>query len=91
MFRLLYKSSYVLRSVLVDWMYQKMRNVCIENFFNVQCNNTLFVFVFVMPNQKLDFVFFESFIYNKNGFFSVLQVLIPTVLVVFSMKAIAKN
>ena len=69
LFRLIYKSSYVLRSVLVDWMYQKMRNVCIESFFNVQCNNTLFVFVFVMPNQKLDFIFFESFIYNKHGCF----------------------
>ena len=45
-----------------------------------KCNNTLFAFVFVMPNQKLDFILFESFIYNKNGcFFSVLQVLIPTV------------
>ena len=43
-----------------------------------------------MPNQKLDFIFSESFIYDKNWcFFSVLQVLIPTV--VFSMKAITKN
>ena len=29
-------------------------------------NNALFEFFFVMLNQKLDFIFFESFIYNKN-------------------------
>ena len=38
-------------------------------------------------DQKLDFSFFESFIYNKNWCF--LQVLIP--IVVFSMKAITEN
>ena len=33
-----------------------------------------------MINQKLGFIFFESFIYKKiDVFFSVLEVLIPTV------------
>ena len=32
-----------------------------------------------MLNQKLDFSFSESSIYNKSYFFSLLQVLIPTV------------
>ena len=35
------------------------------DFFNVQCNNALFEFLFVMLNQKLDFGFFESFIYRN--------------------------
>ena len=60
---LIYKSSYVLRFVSVHWMYQ---NVRIGSFFNVLLNNALFEFLFVMLNQKLDFSFFESFIYNKN-------------------------
>ena len=60
---LIYKSSYVLRSVSVHWMYQ---NVRIGSFFYVLLNNALFEFLFVMLNQKLDFSFFESFIYNKN-------------------------
>ena len=47
-------------------MYQ---NVRIGSFFNVQINNALFEFLFVMLNQKLDFSFFESFIYNKNWYF----------------------
>ena len=34
----------------------------------LQCiiNNALFEFLFVILNQKLDFNFFEWFIYNKN-------------------------
>ena len=59
---LIYKSSYVLRSVSVHWMYQNVLSG------DLQCtiNNALFEFLFVILNQKLDFSFFESFIYNKN-------------------------
>ena len=58
------KSSYVLRSVSVHWMYQ---NVRIGSFFNVQLiMHYLNSFLSFMLNQKLDFSFFESFIYNKN-------------------------
>ena len=53
----------VLRSVSVRWIYQ---NVCIGIFYQCTINNALFQFLFVMLNQKLDFSFFESFIYNKN-------------------------
>ena len=42
-------------------------------------NNALFEFLFVMLNQKLDFSFFESFIYNKNWCFFPFTSLIPTV------------
>ena len=57
-----------------------VRNVRIRSFFNVQRNNALFEFLFVMLNQKLDFIFFESFFFTiKIDVFSVLQVLIPTV------------
>ena len=31
-----------------------IRNVRIESFFNVQCNNALFEFLFVMLSRKLD-------------------------------------
>ena len=64
----MYKSSYVLKSVSIHWMYQ---NVLIGSFFNVQINNALFEFLFVMLNQKLDFSFFESFIYNKIDVFAL--------------------
>ena len=46
-------------------------NGCEFNIRNIRniCNNALFEFLFVMPNQKIDFNVFESFIYNKNGCF----------------------
>ena len=57
----------------MDFMYLDVfqfigciRNVLIGSFLNVQCRNALFEFLFVMLNQKLDFSFFESFIYNEN-------------------------
>ena len=37
-----------------------------REFLQCTINNALFEFLFVMLNQKLDFSFFESFIYNKN-------------------------
>ena len=37
-----------------------------QEFLQCTINNALFEFLFVMLNQKLDFSFFESFIYNKN-------------------------
>ena len=43
-----------------------IRNVRIESFFNVYLYNALSEFLFVVLNQKLDFSFFESFIYNKK-------------------------
>ena len=62
-----YKSSYVLRSVSVHWTYKKCSYR--ESFFNIQCNDSMFEFLFVMLNQKLGFSFLESFIYNKNRCF----------------------
>ena len=40
-----------------------------REFLQCTINNALFEFLFVMLNQKLDFSFFESFIYNKNWCF----------------------
>ena len=60
------------------------------SFFNVYLYNSLFEFLFVMLNQKLDFSFCESFIYNKKCYVPFLQVLSPAV-VFFSMKAITEN
>ena len=57
----MYKSNYVLRTVKVHWMYQKCSY---REFFNVHYNNALSEFLFVMLNQKLDFSFFDSFIYS---------------------------
>ena len=57
----------MLRSVSVHWMNKKCSY---WEFFNVQCNNAVFEFFIVMLNQKLDFSFSESFIYNKNLCFS---------------------
>ena len=37
-----------------------------REFLQCTINNALFEFLFVMLNQKLDFSFFQSFIYNKN-------------------------
>ena len=37
-----------------------------REFLQCTINNALFEFLVVMLNQKLDFNFFESFIYNKN-------------------------
>ena len=57
-----YKNSYVLGSIQFIGC---IKNVGIGRFFNVHCNNALFEFLSVMLNQKLDFSFFESLIYNK--------------------------
>ena len=45
-----------------------VRNVRIGSFFNLSLYlyNALFEFLFVMHNQKLDFTFFEPFIYNEK-------------------------
>ena len=57
-------------------MYQK----CSYREFNVYLYNALSEFRFVMLNQKLDFSFFKSFIYNKKWCsFPFLKVLISTV------------
>ena len=37
-----------------------------REFLQCAINNALFELLFVMLNQKLDFCFFDSFIYNKN-------------------------
>ena len=60
----IYKSSYVLRSVSVHWMH--VSECSYREFLQCTIDNALSEFLFVMLNQKLDFSFFESFIYNKN-------------------------
>ena len=73
---LIYKSSYVPRSVSVHLMYQNVRT---GSFFSVQLNNALFEFLFVMLIRNLTlvslsrlslsfvvFFFHFTFIYNKN-------------------------
>ena len=56
----------MLRSVSVHWTYQNVRIGSFYNVSGVSSNNALFEFLFVMLNQKLDFSFLESFIYDKN-------------------------
>ena len=43
-----------------------IRNVRIGSFFNVYLYIALFEFLFVILNQKRDFSFCGSFIYNKK-------------------------
>ena len=46
----------------------------------MQCNNALFEFLFVMPNQKFDFSFLSRLFTTEIEVFSLLQDLIPTVI-----------
>ena len=49
--------EYHIKAVLYQELFQFIgcvRNVRIGSFFNLQCNNALFEFLFVMVNQKLD-------------------------------------
>ena len=44
----------------------KLMYVFVLSNIDVYLYNALFEFLFVLLNQKLDFSFFESFIYNKT-------------------------
>ena len=48
------------------WIIGYIRNVRIGRFFNVYLNNTLFKFLSVMLNQKLEFSFFEPLFKIKS-------------------------
>ena len=91
LFYLMYKSSYVPRSVLVDWIYQKCPAevfvLGVSSMYNVIIN--YLNFFLSCPIRNLTLSSLSRLFTIKIDVFSVLQVLIPTV--VFSMKPITKN